>query len=150
MITCDIKLEPICALFLFGSVWKFTPGARTKLIDITYIPSNLRIRERTVICVSERFIVPTNDQIDHSLHYITLLVASPMSLWLLWWPPTGSSMFMVFVMLHIYSVLHCLYSVGNKITTTTTITLSYLNQYWNMSQHMHCIRSKHKSQHLII
>ena len=43
-----------------------------------------------------------------------------MSLWLLWWPPTGSSMFMVVVMLHIYSVLHCLYSVGNKITTTTT------------------------------
>ena len=30
-------------------------------------------------------------------------------------------MFMVVVMLHIYSVLHCLYSVGNKITTTTTL-----------------------------
>ena len=50
------------------------------------------------------------------------LVASPMSLSLLWWPPTGSSMFTVVVMLHIYSVLHCLYSVGNKITTTTTTT----------------------------
>ena len=48
------------------------------------------------------------------------LVASPMSLWLLWWPPTGSSMFMVVVMLLMYSVLHCLYSVGNKITTATT------------------------------
>ena len=46
-----------------------------------------------------------------------MLVASPMSLWLLWWPPTGSSMFMVVVMLLIYSVLHCLYSVGNKIIT---------------------------------
>ena len=45
-----------------------------------------------------------------------------MSLWLLWWPPTGSSMFMVVVMLLIYAVLHCLYSVGNKITTTTTKT----------------------------
>ena len=41
-----------------------------------------------------------------------------MSLWLLWWPPTGSSMFMVVVMLLMYSVLHCLYSVGNKITIT--------------------------------
>ena len=30
-----------------------------------------------------------------------------------------SSMFMVVVMLLMYSVLHCLYSVGNKITTTT-------------------------------
>ena len=49
------------------------------------------------------------------------LVASPMSLWLLWWPQTGSSMFMVVVMLLIYSVLHCLYSVGNKITTITTV-----------------------------
>ena len=29
-------------------------------------------------------------------------------------------MFMVVVMLLICSVLHCLYSVGNKITTTTT------------------------------
>ena len=49
-----------------------------------------------------------------------IMVASPMSLWPLWWPPTGSSMFMVVVMLLICSVLHCLYSVGNKITTTTT------------------------------
>ena len=48
------------------------------------------------------------------------LVASPMSLWLLWWPPTGSSMFMLVVMLLICFVLHWLYSVGNKITTTTT------------------------------
>ena len=31
-------------------------------------------------------------------------------------------MFMVVVMLLICSVLHCLYSVGNKITTTTTTT----------------------------
>ena len=46
------------------------------------------------------------------------LVASPMSLWLLWWPPTGSSMSMVVVLLFMYSVLHCLYSVGNKNTTT--------------------------------
>ena len=44
-----------------------------------------------------------------------------MSLWLLWSPPTGSSMFMVVAMLLIYSVPYCLYSVGNKITTTTTI-----------------------------
>ena len=63
--------------------------------------------------------------ISHGTHYVRwpcpcgILVASPMSLWLLWWPPTGSSMFMVVVMLLIYSVLHCLYSVGNKITTTT-------------------------------
>ena len=54
--------------------------------------------------------------------WLWLLVASPMSLWLLWWPPTGSSMFMVVVMLLNCSVLHCLYSVGNKITTTTTTT----------------------------
>ena len=57
--------------------------------------------------------------------HILDLVASPMSLWLLWWPPTGSSMFMFVVMLHIYFVLHCLYSVGNKITTTTT-RLNYI------------------------
>ena len=38
--TCDIILEPICALFLFGSVWKLTPDARTNLIDMTYIASN--------------------------------------------------------------------------------------------------------------
>ena len=37
-----------------------------------------------------------------------------MSLWLLWWPSTGSSMFMVVVMLLMYSALHCLYSVGKK------------------------------------
>ena len=58
------------------------------------------------------------------------LVASPLSLCRLWWPPTGSSMFMVVVMLLICSVLHCLYSVGNEITTTTTrikfIKLFYL------------------------
>ena len=46
------------------------------------------------------------------------LVASPMSPWLLWWSPTGSWMFRVVVLLHICSVLHCLYSVGNEITTT--------------------------------
>ena len=50
------------------------------------------------------------------------LVASLISLWLLWWPPTGSSMFMEVVMLLMYSVLHCSYSVGNEITTTTTTT----------------------------
>ena len=64
------------------------------------------------------------------------LVASPMSLWLLWWPPTGSSMFMVVVMLLMYSVLHCLYSVGNKITTTTTTTTTWhdvdLEWIWNI------------------
>ena len=49
------------------------------------------------------------------------VVASPISLCLLWWPPTGPSMFMVVVMFLMYSVLHCLYSVGNKITTTTTV-----------------------------
>ena len=54
------------------------------------------------------------------------VVASSMSLWLLWWPPTGSSMFMFVVMLLIYSILHCLYSVGNKITTTTTTTTNGL------------------------
>ena len=57
--------------------------------------------------------------IDGPANKSKLLVASPMSLWLFWWPPTGSSMIMVVVMLLIYSVLHCLYSVGNKITTTT-------------------------------
>ena len=58
--------------------------------------------------------------------WLYYLVASPMSLWLLWWSPTGSSMFRVVVLLHICSVLHCLYSVGNEITTTTKkILLSY-------------------------
>ena len=33
------------------------------------------------------------------------LVASPMSLWLIWWPPTGSSMFMVTQLLQCYSYL---------------------------------------------
>ena len=56
-----------------------------------------------------------------------LYLAGPMSLWLLWWPPTGSSMFMVVVMLLMNSVLHCLYSVGNKITTTTNGV--YVNLY---------------------
>ena len=36
-------------------------------------------------------------------------------------------MFMVVVMLHIYFVLHCLYSVGNKITTTTVSLNEPLN-----------------------
>ena len=64
-----------------------------------------------------------------------LLVASLMSPWLLWWPPTGSSMFMVVVMLLKYSVLHCLYSVGNKITTTTTTrhSLWYCSQVTQMN-----------------
>ena len=53
--------------------------------------------------------------------WLWFIIPSLMSLWLLWWPPTGSSIFMVVVMLLIYSVLHCLYSVGNKIITTTTI-----------------------------
>ena len=63
--------------------------------------------------------------------YNFLLVASPMSLWFLWWPPTGSSMFMVVVMLLMYSVLHCLYSVGNKITTVETLySTIYYSKYF--------------------
>ena len=42
-------------------------------------------------------------------------------LWLLWWPPTGSSN--VYVMFLMYSVLHCLYSVGNKITTVLLLLM---------------------------
>ena len=33
--------------------------------------------------------------IDPSIYWFVVLVASPMSLWRLWWPPTESSMFMV-------------------------------------------------------
>ena len=51
------------------------------------------------------------------------LVASPMNLWLLWWPPTGSSIFMVFYVLWCYS---CILSfivcilLGIKFTTTNS------------------------------
>ena len=64
-----------------------------------------------------------------------------MSLWLLWWPPTGSSMFMVVVILLMYSVLHCLYSVGNKITTTTYPTAVQVDFYevvLSIIYNLHC------------
>ena len=64
-----------------------------------------------------------------------MMVASPMSLWLLWWPPTGSSMFMVVVMLLMYSVLYCLYSVGNKITTIITTDEIYDITVYDLELH---------------
>ena len=71
--------------------------------------------------------------IDLVLQEYLSLIASPMSLWLLWWPPTGSSMFMVVVMLLMYSVFHWLYSVGNKITTTW----AYEQEEWGVLFFMH-------------
>ena len=82
-------------------------------------------------------------KIFHDLYDI--LVASPMSLWLLWWPPAGSSMFMVVVMLLMYSVLHCLYSVGNKITTTTTTTHDCVIKWKHFPRYWPFVRGIHRS-----
>ena len=41
-----------------------------------------------------------------------------------WWYHVPHSSFLVIIMLLMYSVLHCLYSVGNKMTTTTIILMA--------------------------
>ena len=92
--------------------------------------------------------------ITHTSYDSYILVASPMSLWLLWWPPAWSSMLMVVVMLLMCSVLHCLYSVRNKITTATTTThdcvikWKHFPRYWPFVRGIYrsAVNSPHKGQ----
>ena len=61
----------------------------------------------------------------------------PMSRWLLWWPPTESSMSIIsscYIVTYMHSGWHCLYSVGNKVTTTTGSMCTHILVVWHYEQ----------------